>query len=134
MSELQHPSTSPSAAGGADSITLIIDYGNGARKRFDRIAWRQDMAVLDVLDAANAISPGVQFVFAPTFSDRAGREVGSVTTIDGVAAADDRHWLLWINEGYQGSQLRQRGGYAAFGLPRVQPGDAVLLTLAAAPA
>lgn len=74
-----------STASGAASLT--IDYSNGVRKSFVGIPCTEETDVLEVLQAAGAIKPGLVFKFTVTLvSDRVGRKRGFISLIDGVKA------------------------------------------------
>jgi hypothetical protein len=122
-----------------EGITLIVDFSNGVQKTYanlpaepstDPAVRREGMSVMDVLEQAGQRSPGLSFEFERTFVDRGGGENGSITTVDGVTAASDRHWQVWVNET---STLELRRVTAETvggpGWPQVAPGDVVLLKL-----
>ena len=121
------PITPPSKTTG-NTISLTIDYSNGAQKSFNNIPCQQSVTVLDVLAQMQSAKPGLQYEFSPEFTDRAGREVGRIISIDGVTAeSDQQHWLVWINQNYCGHELRGDGINA--GTPRVKAGDVITLKL-----
>lgn len=74
-----------------DTVTLNIDYGNGASKRFDNVPlinpWTQRenrVGVTDVFEIARYLQPGLSFTFEESFVDRGGRSVGQITEVDAV--------------------------------------------------
>jgi hypothetical protein len=53
------PSPPPDPA--AKSVTLTIDFGNGATRSIAALPWRDGMTVGDVMRAARQFSPGVDY-------------------------------------------------------------------------
>ena len=121
----------------SSTVTLVVDYGHGVRKTFSDIPWIgapgcRDMAVPDSLEAARTLGPGLDVGFEQEFVDRGGRDVGSIHSIDGVAAEEEgSSWAIFINEKPAGAQLRRvvPESVTKFGLPSIDPGDVVLLKL-----
>lgn len=97
------------------TVELVIDYGDGAQKRFSGIPWKKSMTVLDVLKAAQEHPHGI------SFSDRGSGETAMVTKIDDLAnqsgGADAKDWIFRING---------RLGDESCGIADVRPGDTVL--------
>ena len=117
-------STSP------ETVSLTIDYGNGAQKSFAAIPLSQEMVLLQVLEAAGSIKPGVEFEFNVTLdSDRSGRQRGFIASIDGVEADQtNQQWVPWINERPEDNELATTGDFSP-GYPQVAAGDVVSLKL-----
>ncbi len=115
------------------SISLTIDYSNGAVKSFGHIDFHDGMTVLDVLRATQSIAPGLDFAFHKTFTDRGGREVGFISSVDGVDTMDsDREWQLWVNV-EPVEELRQPTplSSAQFDFVTLKDGDSISLKLTA---
>jgi len=97
------------------TVELVLDYGDGAQKRYSDIGWRQSMTVLDVLKAAQEHSHGV------SFSARGSGETAMVTKIDDLTnqggASDAKNWIFRTNG---------RMGDESCGITEVHPGDTVL--------
>lgn len=129
MSEQQYEASDATSTP-PETVTLIIDYGNGEQKSFTAIPWKQEMDVLEVLQAAGSIEPGLVFEFRVTLeSDRAGRQWGIIASIDGVEADQtNQQWLTWINGRSEGNELAATGRFAA-GAPQVAAGDVISLKL-----
>ena len=111
---------------------LIINFGNGDQKRFADIPWTPEMSVLDVLEAAGQISPGLVFEFTVTLdSDRAGRQRGVIASIDGVKADEaNQKWLVRINERFETNKFSlSREGAMRDAEPLVNAGEVVELRL-----
>ena len=113
-----------------DTVSLSIDFSNGAQKHFARIPWTKGLTILGAIEATKAIAPGTAIRFG---SDRTGRVLG--LAIDEVpqekTPASD--WVVWVNaklfEGRLGTEAsfhfhpEERDGNL------VHPGDHVLLKL-----
>ncbi|HEV3417811.1 MAG TPA: DUF4430 domain-containing protein [Pirellulales bacterium] len=84
----------PAAAGKV--VDLVIDYGDGAQKRFTAIAWREGMTVFDALEAAKAHPHGI------AFSIRGAGEQALLTKIDDLenqkGAAGAKDWIFYVND------------------------------------
>jgi hypothetical protein len=84
----------PAAAGKV--VELVIDYGDGAEKRFTAIAWREGMTVLDALEAAKDHPHGI------SFSIRGTGERALLTKIDDLenqkGAPDAKNWIFYVND------------------------------------
>lgn len=115
-----------------DSISVLVDFSNGATKSFAHIPLSGRMSVTQALDAAKLIAPGLSYQFDAEFVDRGGRNVGTIESVDGIAESDDREWGVWLNGRVIGS-LRQvvPGSVTPFGETDLEPGDSILLKLVA---
>ncbi len=92
------------------AITLVIDYGTGAKKTFTGIAHQPDMNVVDVMNAAATMAPGVEFaVEVAEFVSRAGLANASFRAIDGVENRQSGGWQLLI-DGEPNEWLEQTTG------------------------
>jgi hypothetical protein len=104
-----------SAAAPGQTIQLVIDYGDGAQKRFSAIPCRDGMAVLDVLQFARQSPHGITFVV------RGSGEAALLTKLDDVAneegAAGARNWLFYVNDHLADKSL---------GAATVKSGDTIL--------
>lgn len=80
------------------AITLMIDYGTGAKKTFTGIPHHTGMNVVDVMKAAATIAPGVDFsVELAEFVNRGGLSDASFAAIDGVERREESGWRLLVN-------------------------------------
>jgi hypothetical protein len=83
------------AASTPRTIELVIDYGDGAQKRFTDIGWRESTTVLDVLQVAEQHAHGL------TFSAKGSGETAMVTKLDDLTnqggATDAKNWVYRIN-------------------------------------
>jgi hypothetical protein len=107
------PSASAAALG--QVVQLVIDYGDGAQKRFSAIPWRDGMTVLDVLHSAQQSPHGI------TLTVRGSGEAALLTKLDDQAneesAAGARNWLFYINDHLADKSL---------GAATVKSGDTIL--------
>lgn len=87
------------------------------------------MFVLETMDTAALMSPGLTYEFDARFVDRGGREVGVVTSVDGVGK-DDQVWGVWVNDRAV-SDLRRVTGFSVtpFGGVKVEDGDVITFKL-----
>jgi Domain of unknown function (DUF4430) len=104
-----------SAATPEQVVQLVIDYGDGAQKRFSAIPWRDGMTVLDVLQSAQQRPHGV------TLTVRGSGEAALLTKLDDQAneegAAGARNWLFYVNDHLADKSL---------GAATVKSGDTIL--------
>jgi hypothetical protein len=109
-------------------ISLLVDFSNGTTKSFSQIAISGRMSVTQALDAAAGIAPGLVYEFDGEFTDRGGRHVGTIKSVDGVGETDDHEWGVWLNGRVIGS-LRQvvPESVTPFGEIDLAPGDSILL-------
>ena len=114
---VQGATNSPSASAAAPGqvVQLVIDYGDGAQKRFSAIPWRDGMTVLDVLQSAQQSPHGI------TLTYRGSGERALLTKLDDQAneegAAGARNWLFYVNDHLADKSL---------GAAAVKSGDTIL--------
>jgi len=117
-------------------VSIVVDYSNGVIKSYSGVALgagRADHSVLAVLGAAGSAGPGidVEVAFASDFTDRGGREVGGITSVDGLPGADsDKGWQLFVN-GRRITEHREPmpDNPAQDGVPSINDGDHICLML-----
>jgi hypothetical protein len=89
---------SPPAAGEdtAQTVRLVVDYGDGATKTVNNLTWAKGNTVLDAMKAATARPHGISFSY--TGSDSAA----VLTRIDDVQneGAGKKNWQYWVNDAY----------------------------------
>lgn len=93
-------------------VRVVIDYGDGVEKHFTRIPWKEDLTVLDAMNAAKAWPHGIEFRYT-------GRGATAfLTQIDDVknAGADGKNWLFRVN-----GKLAMK----SFGVQALEAGDRV---------
>ncbi|HML08888.1 MAG TPA: DUF4430 domain-containing protein [Xanthobacteraceae bacterium] len=86
------------AQSAAQSVRLVVDYGDGVVKIFDRLPWSKGITVLDVLNAAKASAHGI------TFSYTGLGPSALLTDIDGLqnqgGGSSAKNWQYWVNTTY----------------------------------
>jgi hypothetical protein len=82
----------------AQTVRLVVDYGDGATKTVNNLAWAKGNTVLDAMKAATARPHGISFSY--TGSDSAA----VLTRIDDVqnegGGAGKKNWQYWVNDAY----------------------------------
>jgi hypothetical protein len=76
------------------TVSLTIDYSNGAQKHLGNIPWTKELTILGAIQASEGLVPGTTISFG---SDRSGHTLG--LRIDGLPAetADASKWSVWVN-------------------------------------
>ncbi len=96
-------------------VQIVIDYGNGVRKHYTRIGWRHEMTVLDAMNRAKELRPGL------AFGSPGSGPTAIITQIDGIrnegGGSGKRNWLYWVNDGFAD---------AGIGAKRLDVGDVVI--------
>ncbi|MGI9430273.1 MAG: DUF4430 domain-containing protein [Bythopirellula sp.] len=103
----------PSPQPKGQTVSLTIDFGNGATKEFAALPWHAEMTVAAVLETAQRFRPGIQFT-------QVGRgETGFLSALDGLAneGAGGRNWLYRVDG---------RHAHQSFCLEKLQAGMHVL--------
>jgi hypothetical protein len=77
----------------AETVALIVDYGDGVQKHFPRLAWRDGMTVFDLTQAAKAHPRGIDFQY------RGQGATAFLLQIDDLKnEGRGRNWLYRIND------------------------------------
>ena len=116
-----------------ETVSLTIDYSNGSQKSFATIPWRDHMTILEALEAAGKIPPGLVTKFG---SSRNGSVIN--LTLDGVPGEGlTGEWSIWINERRAPERL---GTTTSFGFDppsrpqnELKPNDHILAKLVVPP-
>jgi hypothetical protein len=108
------------AQSAAQSVRLVVDYGDGVSKIFDRLPWSRGNTVLDVLNAAKASAHGISFNYKGTGASAVLTDIDGVQNQGGGSAA--RNWQYWVNYAY---------GDRSFAVFDVQAADTVFWRFAA---
>lgn len=117
------------------SVSVLVDFSNGATKSFASVPWAERMSVTKALDAAAAIPPGLAYEFDSEFFDRGGRRVGTLKSVDGIGESDGTEWSVWLNGKPIGSlAIAEMEHLVPFGESQLEPGDALLVKLVGRPA
>jgi hypothetical protein len=86
------------AQSAAQTVRLVVDYGDGTVKIITDLPWSKGNTVLDVMNAAKTRPHGV------TFAHQGSGSSAFLTKIDDVASerggAGKKHWQLWVNTAY----------------------------------
>jgi len=119
----------------SDVVSVVVDFSNGVTKIFAQVVGPQlglnrPMGVTDALDAAGRLPPGLDYQFDAEFTDRGGRVVGTLLSVDGVGETDDAEWGVWVNGRVIGD-LRQvtPESITSFGETQLETGDSILVKL-----
>jgi uncharacterized protein DUF4430 len=102
-------------------VSLVIDYGNGARRQFDALPWHQGMTVADLMQEARDFHPGI------TFRQRGAGKMAFLTSLDSIAgqtAGEAHQWQY---------QLNGKPGQQSFGSQIMSPGDHLLWIYGSSP-
>jgi hypothetical protein len=77
----------------AKTVRLTIDYGDGSQRAFTRLAWKEDMTVFDLLQAAAKHPRGIKV----THQGKGATTL--VTAIDGLEnEGRGRNWIYEVND------------------------------------
>lgn len=109
-SDPQAPPTKPEKA----VVSLTVDYGDGAQKRYPRIPWKRQMTALDATQWAAKHPRGIKV------KQRGSGQITLVTQIDDLkngGGSQTKNWIFRVN-GKLGDK-----SCAVF---HVQPGDRIL--------
>ena len=100
---------STAAATPAEKVSLTVDFGDGRRKNFDAIAWRDGMTVADMFNRGLDVAT----------TQKGSGESAFITTIDGRAneGTAGRNWIYSVN-----GKIAE----CSCAIYRLQPGDRVL--------
>lgn len=103
----------PLPAPAGEQVALTIDFGNGARREFDALPWREGMTVGDAMAAAREFQPAIAYT-------QRGTAAGAfLTSLEGVAneGSDGRNWLYRVDD---------LPGESSFAVHPLAPGQRVL--------
>ena len=76
------------------TVSLTIDYSNGSRKSFTAIPWTENLTILEALEAAATIAPGITVEYG---SSRTGSVINlRLDGATGEGTAGD--WACWVNQ------------------------------------
>ena len=76
-----------------ETVSLEIDFGNGAKKSYADLPWQPEMTVADALSAARDFQPGLQFEQIGT------GESGFLNSLEGLTneGASGRNWIYEVD-------------------------------------
>lgn len=99
-------------AAAADTVKLVVDYGDGVEKHFTQLAYKKDMTVLDAVRSAEKHRRGIKAEV------RSSGSTAFLTQIDDVKnEGSGKNWVYRVN-----GKLGDR----SIGIHKLQAGDAVL--------
>ncbi len=102
------------AQSAAQSVRLVVDYGDGVVKIIDKLPWSKGNTVLDVLNGAKAVPHGIDFHYhgqgASAFLD----DIDNVKNQGSGSAS--KNWQYWVNTTY---------AQESFAVSQVQAADTV---------
>jgi hypothetical protein len=106
-------SPSPPPEPSTPTAALAIDFGNGARREFERLPWHEGMTVGDLMRAARTTRPAV------AYETRGEGAATFLVSLEGVAneQAGGRNWLYRVGD---------QPGDASFEVKPLAAGDRVL--------
>jgi hypothetical protein len=116
------------------TVSLTIDYSNGSRKSFTTIPWNEGLTIVEALEAAATIAPGVTVEYG---SSRNGSVIN--LRLDGsTGEGTTGDWACWVNQRPGPERL---GTKTSFGFDpgsraanEVQAGDDILFKRVTLPA
>ncbi len=117
-----------------NTVSMTIDYSNGAQKHFARVPYKKGLTILGALEMCAQVPPGAKITSG---SDRAGHVLG--LGIDGIPPKDGpaSEWVVWVNAKHFQGRL---GTETSFGFKPseregnlLEAGDHVLFKLSLAP-
>lgn len=115
MRESVPPAGNQTAAGSLDAsqehVSLVVDFGGGKQRKFDKLPWHAGMTVADLVGEATGIEVTQQ-----------GTGQGAlVTAIDGIASEgqDKSNWTYEVNG---------KSGDRSYAIYELHPDDRVLWT------
>ena len=88
----------PAAESSDETVRLIVDYGDGARKTLDNLAWAKGNTVLDAMKAATARPHGISFSYTGTGDSAVLTKIDDVQNQGG--GAGKKNWQYWVNGAY----------------------------------
>ncbi len=102
-------SWTPSPQPQGQTVSLTIDFGNGARREFDALPWTEGLTLGELMRRAAAFRPGV------TYAQRGEGPMAFLTSLEGVAneGGGGRYWFYAVND---------RRGETSFAVQPLEPG------------
>jgi hypothetical protein len=76
------------------TVSVTIDYSNGSQKSFTTVPWSEGLTILEAVEAAKTILPGVDVEYG---SSRNGSVIN--LSLDGAPGKDGSgEWSVWVND------------------------------------
>jgi hypothetical protein len=88
-----HQTWTPQRSAAEGSVGLAIDFGNGVRREFLGVPWKQGMTAGDLLRRAREMRPGL------SYEVRGSGEMTFLDSLDGVSSGDGdgRYWFYEVD-------------------------------------
>jgi hypothetical protein len=112
--ESQSANWTPAPRPTGKTVTLTIDFGNGARREFDDLPWAPGLTLGKLMEEAREFRPAINFAQQGT------GKMAFLSSLEGVAnesGADGRYWLYSVDG---------RHGDVSFAVQPLEAGAAVL--------
>jgi hypothetical protein len=112
--DAQRANWTPAPRPTGKTVTLTIDFGNGARRVFDDLPWIPGLTLGKLMEEAREFRPAV------TFAQQGEGKMAFLKSLEGVAnesGADGRYWLYSVDG---------RHGDVSFAVQPLEAGGAVL--------
>jgi Domain of unknown function (DUF4430) len=82
----------------AQTVRLVVDYGDGATKTVNNLTWAKGNTVLDAMKAATARPHGISFSYTGADSAAVLTRIDDVPNEGG--GAGKKNWQYWVNDAY----------------------------------
>lgn len=92
------PATPAVAQSAAQTVRLVVDYGDGTTKTISDLPWAKGSTVLDAMTAAAARPHGISFSYAGSGATAVMARIDDVQNEGGGAAK--KNWQYWVNSAY----------------------------------
>lgn len=90
---------SPAAAQNtAQTVRLVVDYGDGTTKTIGDLPWTKDNTVLDAMTAAAGRPHGISFSYTGSGATAVMTRIDDVENQGGGTAK--KNWQYWVNDAY----------------------------------
>ncbi|MDG2384262.1 MAG: DUF4430 domain-containing protein [Pirellulaceae bacterium] len=101
------------AAEDAQTVKLIIDYGDGVEKHFPQLKWAAKITVFELMQQASQHPRGIQFKHQGRGSTVLLTQIDELKNQGGTA----QNWIYRVN---------QKLGNRSIGIQELKPGDTIL--------
>jgi Domain of unknown function (DUF4430) len=98
----------------AQTVRLVVDYGDGTTKTINDLPWAKGNTVLDVMKAATARPHGISLSYTGSDATTVITKIDDVQNQGG--GAGKNNWQYWVNDTY---------GNRSFAVTELQAGDVV---------
>jgi hypothetical protein len=84
--------------GAAQTVRLVVDYGDGTTKTISNLPWLKGNTVFDAMKAATARPHGISFGYTGSGATAVMTKIDDVQNQGG--SAGKQNWQYWVNETY----------------------------------